>query len=50
MFDNITLVALIIIILWVGSFVLYMFYSKQQAMIQEDIEQVKALLEQPNER
>ena len=50
MFDNITLVALIIIVFWIGSFVLYLFYSKQQAAIQEDIDQVKDLLNQSKKR
>ncbi len=50
MFDNLTLVALIIIIFWIGGFVLYMFYSKQQTVIQEDIERVEALLEKSKKR
>lgn len=44
MFDNLMLVAVIAIILWIGIYAFYMVTSRQQRQLQQDIEALDDLL------
>lgn len=49
MLDNLTLLALLIIGVWVLTFVLYFYTSRQQKEIREELDALRALLEEEGE-
>ena len=44
MFDNLVLLAAVIIVAWLGIFIYYMVTSEQQRHLQDDIDEVDRLL------
>jgi len=48
MFDNYTLVAVIVSILWLGSLGFYLYTSRQHKDLQDKIESVSELLDNPD--
>lgn len=44
MFDNLVLLAAVIIVAWLGVFIYYMVTSEQQRHLQDDIDEVDRLL------
>jgi uncharacterized membrane protein len=50
MFDNLLLIAVIVIVFWLGIFAFYMMTSKKQEDIQKEIESVEKLLEEDSEK
>lgn len=44
MLDNLTLIAIVIIVLWLAAFAFYMFTSRQQPRIEEELEALKEML------
>lgn len=51
MFDNLTLIAAVVIVFWLGVFAYYMITSRQQQNLQQDIEELQQMLgeETPDE-
>ena len=47
MFDNLLIIAAIIIVAWLGIFIYYMVTSQQQIQLQDEIEEVDELLDGP---
>lgn len=45
MFENLVVVAIIIILLWVGAFVYYFYVSRQQNELEDEIEKLKTQLD-----
>lgn len=45
MFDNLFIVAAIIIILWLGLFILYLFSSRQQHTLKENLQALEEKLD-----
>jgi hypothetical protein len=45
-FDNLVLVAILIIILWMGAMVYYYFVSRQQNELGNEIEKLRAQLDE----
>jgi len=45
MFENLTTIAIIASILWMGLIAFYVYTSRQQKDIQKDIEELEALLD-----
>lgn len=50
MLDNLTLLALIIIVVWVATLAFYFYTSRQQKEIREELEAVRDLLEKEEEQ
>ena len=52
MFDNLTLIAIIVILFWLGIFAYYMITSRQQQELQKDMEELQEMLDddQPNDQ
>lgn len=46
MFDNLLLTSVLIIILWVGGFIFYLYTSRQQRLLQEEVETLKQMLDE----
>lgn len=44
MFDNLVIVAVIAIVLWVGLFVFYLISSRQQQKIERDLQDLEKML------
>lgn len=49
MLDNLTLLALIIILVFAATFVFYFYTSRQQKEIREELDAVRALLDEDRE-
>lgn len=49
MLDNLTLLALVIIVVWAATLAFYFYTSRQQKEIREELEAVEALLEEDKE-
>ena len=47
--DNLTLLAVIIIVVWMAALAFYFYTSRQQKEIREELEAVRALLEEDKE-
>lgn len=45
MFDNLIIVAVIAIILWVGLFIFYLISSRQQQKIERDLQDLESMLQ-----
>lgn len=45
MFSNLTLLAILILVLWAGAFAYYFIVSRQQQDLSKEIETLKELLE-----
>ena len=50
MLDNLTLLAIVIIVVWAATLVFYFYTSRQQKDIREELEEVRALLEEEDGR
>ena len=50
MFENLVLIAVIIMILWVGTLAYYLVTSRQQTDLQENIESLQTMLEDGENR
>ncbi len=50
MFDNLTLIAVIVIVFWLGIFAFYMMTAKKQDDIQKEIESVEKMLEEDSKK
>jgi hypothetical protein len=46
MFDNLILVAVVIIVLWLGAMAYYYFVSRQQNDLADEIEKLRAQLDE----
>lgn len=46
MLDNLTLVALLIIVVWVATLAYYFYVSRQQTEIREELEGLQKLMDQ----
>jgi len=46
MFENLTLVIVIIVILWLGAFGFYLYTSRQQKDIMDDLERLNKKLDE----
>ena len=46
MFENLVLIAVVIMILWVGALAYYLITSRQQSDLQENIESLQSMLEE----
>ena len=49
MFENLTLIAVVISILWLASFALYLYSSRQQKDLLQDIDTLQHMLEDKTE-
>lgn len=49
MLDNLNLLAVLIIALWAAAIAFYFYMSRQQTAIREDLERLRAMLEEENE-
>lgn len=50
MFDNLLLIAIVIMIMWVGVLAYYLITSRQQADLQKDIEFLREMLDKPENK
>lgn len=46
MLDNLTLLALIIIVVWLATLAFYFYTSRQQKDIRQELDEVRALLDE----
>lgn len=44
MLDNLSLIAIVLVVLWLAAFSFYMFTSRQQQKIEEELEALKKML------
>jgi hypothetical protein len=49
MLDNLNLLAIVIILLWLGSLAYYFYVSRQQKEIQKDVDWLREQLKDDNE-
>jgi preprotein translocase subunit YajC len=49
MFDNLVLIAVVIMILWIGVLAYYLVTSRQQKDLQEDIESLREMLDKTDD-
>lgn len=49
MFDNLTVLAIIIIVIWVAAFAYYVRMSRRQQELREELDALRALLDEEEE-
>jgi uncharacterized membrane protein YphA (DoxX/SURF4 family) len=50
MFENLTLVIIIITVLWLGAYAYYLYTSRQQKNIADEVEQLEKRLDEAEKR
>ena len=50
MFENLTLVIILIVILWLGAFAYYLYTSRQQKNLADKVEQLEKRLDEAEKR
>lgn len=50
MFENLLLIAVVIMIMWVGVLAYYLITSRQQTDLQKDIESLREMLDEPENK
>lgn len=50
MFENLTLVIVLITVLWVGAYAFYLYTSRQQKNLADDVEQLEKRLDEAEKR
>ena len=50
MFENLTLVIVIITVLWLGAYAYYLYTSRQQKNIADEVEQLEKRLDEAEKR
>ena len=49
MFENLTVLAIVIIVIWVGAFVYYLRMSRRQQRLREELDALRAMLDEEEE-